>query len=165
MRDSVGRAQSMNRRLSRKRPLFDRPLRGDYNGYRSHMSGGHPIRWRIQLQSLSPDRGYGSNSKLPSGDGLGLSCHETFSAIVGDGAINNSAAIDALPCVENEKKIREPLQHHQAFALRTFHLILPRWIMFTAVGLHSKRCTNLSYRNISKSYELRICHKGQKEPR
>jgi len=58
---------------------------------------------------------------LASRNGLGIPRCETLSAIVRNGAIDDRAAVDAFPCVENEKEIREAFQHHQAFALRTFH--------------------------------------------
>ncbi len=44
---------------------------------------------------------------------------------MGDRAIDDRAAVDTLPGVENEKEIGEPLQHHHAFALWTFHHFLP----------------------------------------
>lgn len=82
----------------------------------------------VSNSTLEPQRGSGwwfGTIGLPSGNGLRLPRCQALSAIVGDGAINDRAAIDTLPCVENEKEIREPLQHHQAFALRTFHHFLP----------------------------------------
>ncbi len=62
---------------------------------------------------------------LSHGHGLGLSGRQTLSAIVGNGAVDNGAAIEAFPGIEHEKEIREPLQHHHAFALRTVHCALP----------------------------------------
>ena len=59
------------------------------------------------------------------GNGLSFSCCQTLSPVVGNRAIDDGATINALPGVENEKEIREPLQHHHPFALRTFHRILP----------------------------------------
>jgi hypothetical protein len=46
---------------------------------------------------------------LARGNSLGFSGQPTLSAIVGNRAVDNSAAIDAFPCVEDEKEIREPL--------------------------------------------------------
>jgi hypothetical protein len=54
----------------------------------------------------------GSNSEsekvsafLTHSNGLGFSDGQTVSAIIGNRAINNGAAIDAFPCVEDEKEI------------------------------------------------------------
>lgn len=58
---------------------------------------------------------------LPSRDGLSFAGRETLSAVVRDGAVDNSAAVDTFPCIEHEKEIREPFQHHHTLALRTFH--------------------------------------------
>jgi hypothetical protein len=58
---------------------------------------------------------------LARGDDLGLSSSQTFSSIVGNGAVDHGAAVDAFPCIEDQKEIREPLQHQHPFALRTFH--------------------------------------------
>lgn len=84
---------------------------------------GDPIRpWP---RVCDADRVRVFRATLPSGDGLGLARGEALSTIVGDGAIDDGAAVDAFPGVENEEEIREPLQHHQTFALRTFHRTLP----------------------------------------
>ena len=58
---------------------------------------------------------------LPCGRSLGFSGSQTLSAILGNRPVNNGSAIDAFPCVEDEKEIREPLQHHHAFTLWTVH--------------------------------------------
>lgn len=55
---------------------------------------------------------------------VGLSRCKALSAIIGYRAVNNGPTIDTLPCVENEKKIRKPFQHHHPFTLRTFHYVL-----------------------------------------
>jgi len=60
-------------------------------------------------------------SFLAGGDGLRLSSSETLSPVVRDGAVDHGAAIEAFPCIEHQKEIREPLQHHHPFTLRTFH--------------------------------------------
>jgi hypothetical protein len=46
---------------------------------------------------------------LAHGNGLGLSGSQTLSAIVGNGAVDDGAAINAFPGIEDEKEIREPL--------------------------------------------------------
>jgi predicted DNA-binding transcriptional regulator YafY len=46
---------------------------------------------------------------LAHGNGLRSLGRHTLSAIIGNGAIDNGAAIEAFPCVEDEKEIREPL--------------------------------------------------------
>ena len=78
--------------------------------------------------SPSAQRGLDGDNRalqLARGNGLRLSCCQTLSPVVGNRAIDDGATINALPGVENEKEIREPLQHHHPFALRTFHRILP----------------------------------------
>lgn len=45
---------------------------------------------------------------LPSRDGLRGAGSQTFSTVVGDGAVNNGSTINAFPCIEHEKKIGEP---------------------------------------------------------
>ena len=55
--------------------------------------------------SLSADRVRVWPTQLPSSDGLGVACRKTLSSVVGDGAIDDRPAIDALPGVKNEKEI------------------------------------------------------------
>ena len=64
--------------------------------------------------------------KLTRGSGLRFSGSQTPSAIIGNGAVDNGAAVDTFPCIKHEKEIRESLQHHHACALRTSHKSLPR---------------------------------------
>lgn len=45
---------------------------------------------------------------LPSRDGLRGAGSQTFSTVIGDGAVNNGSTINAFPCIEHEKKIGEP---------------------------------------------------------
>jgi hypothetical protein len=59
--------------------------------------------------------------ELARADGLRLAGCQTLSAIIGNGAVNNGAAVDAFPCIKHEKEVREPLQHHHSLAFRTFH--------------------------------------------
>jgi hypothetical protein len=42
---------------------------------------------------------------LASGDRVRFSSREAFSAIVGNRAVDNGSAINAFPCIEDEKKI------------------------------------------------------------
>jgi hypothetical protein len=70
----------------------------------------------------SARRGYRWLSRL---DGLRIASGQALAAIVGNGAINDRAAVNALPCVEDQKEVGEPLEHHEPFALRTFHRFLP----------------------------------------
>lgn len=44
-------------------------------------------------------------SNLASGYRVRISSCEAFSAIVGNCAVNNGSAINAFPCVEDEKKV------------------------------------------------------------
>lgn len=46
-----------------------------------------------------------SSAYLVHGNGLGLSGSQTLSAISGNGAVNDGAAIEAFPCKKHEKKI------------------------------------------------------------
>ena len=61
---------------------------------------------------------------LARANGLGFSDLQTLSSIFGNGAVDNGAAVEAFPGIEDEKEIREPLQHHRPFTLRTFHRFL-----------------------------------------
>lgn len=54
-------------------------------------------------------------------DGLGFAGSQTLPAIIGNGTVDNGAAVDAFPCIKHEKEVREPLQHHHSLAFRTFH--------------------------------------------
>jgi hypothetical protein len=69
---------------------------------------------------------------LAYGHGLGSSGSQALSAIVGNRAVYNGAAIEAFPGIEHEKEIREPLQHHHSLTLRTIHRSLPMVITYTA---------------------------------
>lgn len=42
---------------------------------------------------------------LACGNGLGFSGSQTLSAIIGNGAVDNGAAIDAFPCVEHQEEV------------------------------------------------------------
>lgn len=72
-------------------------------------------------QTLSTCPGSEHEHNLPSRDGLRFTGGEALSAVVRDCTVNNGAAIDTFPCIEHEKEIGEPFQHHHTLALRTFH--------------------------------------------
>ena len=84
-------------------------------------------------RSVTPTLASGSASELLTRDGRGLSWlsglriarREALPSVIGDRAIDDRAAIDAFPCIEDQKEIGEPLEHHEPFALRTFHRFLP----------------------------------------
>jgi len=71
----------------------------------------------LRARNLSPNGRMG----LARTNGLRLAGSQTLSAIIGNGAVDNGAAVDAFPCIEHEKEVREPLQHHHSLAFRTFH--------------------------------------------
>lgn len=56
---------------------------------------------------------------------LRIARRKTLPSIIGNSPVDDGTAIDALPGVKNEEEVGEPLQHHESFALRTFHLFLP----------------------------------------
>lgn len=58
---------------------------------------------------------------LARGNGLRFSDRQTLSAIRRNSPVDNGATVDALPGIEHDKEIREPLQHHRPIALRTVH--------------------------------------------
>lgn len=62
---------------------------------------------------------------LACGDGLRVARGETLSSVIGNRPIDDGTTVDTLPGVENEEEVGEPFQHHEAFALRAFHRILP----------------------------------------
>lgn len=47
-------------------------------------------------------------TSLPSCNSLGISSSQTLSAIIGNGAVDDGAAIDTFPGIEHEKEIRKP---------------------------------------------------------
>ncbi len=65
---------------------------------------------------------------LARGNGLGFLDRQALSAILGNGAVDNGAAVETFPGIEDEKEIREPLQHHRPLTLWTFHRSLLRWL-------------------------------------
>lgn len=82
------------------------------------------VAWQLQMR---PVRLVGSDAEpeykrsLTSGNGSRIPSCKALSTVVGNRAIDNGSAIDALPCVEDEEKIRKPFQHHHSLTLRTFH--------------------------------------------
>lgn len=52
---------------------------------------------------------------------LVLSCCQALAAVLRNCAIDNGTTVNALPRIEDEEKIRKPLQHHEPFTLWTFH--------------------------------------------
>jgi hypothetical protein len=62
---------------------------------------------------------------LACGDWLRVARGEALSSVIGNRPIDDGTTVDTLPGVENEEEIGEPFQHHEAFALRAFHRILP----------------------------------------
>jgi hypothetical protein len=92
---------------------FDRLLAEDYNA--EDTSPCEP------QQALNKGPRSSTKYNLPSRDGLRFASSQALSAVVRDSAVNNGTAVDAFPCIEHEKEIREPFQHHHTLALRTFH--------------------------------------------
>ena len=101
---------------------FDRLPAEDYNAI--------VVSWYAREDAFHPaspskpslgTRRLSTRYDLPSRDGLRFAGRETLSSVIGDGAINNGTAVNTFPCIEHEKKIREPFQHHHTLALRTFH--------------------------------------------
>lgn len=92
--------------------------------FRPTPSGTRRVEGTKRLTSISlwSDR----LSKLSRRDGLRFARRQTLAAVGGNGAIDDGTAVDAFPGVEDEKEIRKSLQHHQAFALWTFHVSPPR---------------------------------------
>src|SRR5437773_2680905 len=63
---------------------------------------------------------------LASSDRLGVKRREALPPVHRNRSIDDRATVNAFPGIEDEEEVREPLQHHQAFALCTFHDILLR---------------------------------------
>jgi hypothetical protein len=52
---------------------------------------------------------------------------EAISPVIGDRPIDDRSAVKTFPRIEDQEKVREPIQHHQSFALRATHNhFLPR---------------------------------------
>ena len=62
-----------------------------------------PKRPTVSLAGSHAELEKGRN--LASGDRVRFSSREALSAIVGNRAVNNGSAINAFPCVEDEKKV------------------------------------------------------------
>src|SRR2546430_1813728 len=58
---------------------------------------------------------------LASSDRLGVKRREALPPVHRNRSIDDRATVNAFPGIEDEEEVREPLQHHQAFALWTFH--------------------------------------------
>jgi hypothetical protein len=98
-----------------------------------------------------------------SGNGVLLSRCQALSAVLRNGAIDNGATVNAFPGIKDEEKIREPLQHHEPFALWTFHHSLLGKV-FTAVTMSSKRQTNFNDHYVSMVYKKTAKKKRQRWP-
>jgi hypothetical protein len=66
-------------------------------------------------------------------NGLSFAGSEATATVRRNRAIDDGSAVNALPGVENEEEIGEPLEHHEPFTLWTFHRPLP--------GLEVKCCS------------------------
>ena len=86
---------------------FDRLPEWSYNAGPIKDVIRHPIRVREPHRRIDGGSGapvdYGA--VLVRSDRLLRPCCQALFPVVGDGTVNNCAAIDALPGVENEKKI------------------------------------------------------------
>jgi hypothetical protein len=88
---------------------FDRLLAEDYNAIVALLVGKDDTTDPESKQALRQTRAPSTNRyNLPSRDGLRIARSQTLSTVIRDGAINNGPTIDAFPCIEHEKKIREP---------------------------------------------------------
>lgn len=123
LKPNLPRSMIDRSRQGRCRCSFDRVLWEDYNDR---------ARGLVRRNSCNQPGGcYGDpvgsefepewSRGLARTDGLRLAGSQTLSSIIGNGSVDNSAAIDAFPCIKHEKEVREPLQHHHSLAFRTFH--------------------------------------------
>ena len=65
---------------------------------------------------------------------------EASSPIIEDLPIDDRSAVDTFPGIEDQEKVREPLQPHQSFALRAIHnYFLPRYVSELARGISNLR--------------------------
>lgn len=81
--------------------------------------------------------------------GLAVPSRQALTPIVGNGAVDDRAAIDAFPGVENQKEVGETLKHHEPFALRTFHRILPGYDVHSCAGFKQKLHQLVRVRNFN----------------
>jgi hypothetical protein len=65
---------------------------------------------------------------------LGIASGQALPPIIRNGAIDDRAAVDTFPGVENQEEVGEAFQHHETFALRTFHRILPGCEVYRCCG-------------------------------
>lgn len=74
------------------------------------LDGAHLPSWPAFLATLPTRHGSGMcGTSLPCSPSLGALGSQTLSAIIGNRAVNDGAAIDAFPSIKHEKEIRKPL--------------------------------------------------------
>ena len=113
---------------------FDAAREADYNsavsmrGRDKHQDGDRAAGVVVE-RTLAPGSASGGlaggGGRLRGLHGLRIARGKAFTPVVGNRAIDDRTAVDALPCVEDQKEVGKPLEHHEPFALRTFHRILP----------------------------------------
>jgi hypothetical protein len=76
--------------------------------------------------------------------------------VLGNRLVDNSAAVDALPCVKHKEEIGEPLHRHHSFASPTFHGVYSQLmtvaIPFVQANPKPKFCF-MEYQMLSKMRE------------
>ena len=105
---------------------FDAQKEARYNRATPILGSRGLRRWPILGRHTTPSH-RANRARAPRLAGrhrLSVASGEALSTIGRNGSVDDGSAVDAFPGVENEKEIREPFQHHHAFALRTFHVFL-----------------------------------------
>jgi len=84
--------------------------------------------------------------------------HQAVSPVVGDSPIDDRPAVDALPGVEHQEKIRESFQRHQSLAFGTFHDSPPSFVETTIARVKQVAVQHSTYCNIIdlEQWKLRI---------
>ena len=67
------------------------------------------------------------------GNRLVVKFSQTPSLVGGNRSVDDRSAVNAFPGIENEKEVRKPLHHHQAFAFRTIHSEPPNLVFCAAL--------------------------------
>ena len=107
-------------------PCFDAYGQARYNRATLELSSRGLRRWLHSGRHTTTSHRERSAASAGSAgrNRLSVACGEALPTVRRNGPIDDGATVDAFPGVENEKEIREPFQHHHAFALRTFHVFL-----------------------------------------
>lgn len=86
--------------------IYGKRNTSDLTGFRGHQGVTHAL---LEIHRARAPRFKMDPMFLACGNGLRFSDRQTFSAIRGNGTVDQGTTIDALPGIKHDKEIREPL--------------------------------------------------------